>query len=330
MAHRDIIVVGASLGGVEAIPRLAATLPADLPAAVLVVQHMQEGSPSYLPELIRRGAAMRFAAAVDGEPIRAGRGYVSVPDHHLMVQDGRIRLSRGPRESHARPAIDVLFRSAAHEYGPRAIGVVLTGLLDDGTAGLWAIKDRGGVSIVQSPGEAASPQMPLNALKYVDVDHTVDIADMAPLLERLTAEDAAPGKDVKMTSEEMKAEIRIARGEGDFRSDFASLGEPSSLTCPECHGSMRRIREGPHRRFRCHTGHAFGEDALESTQNVSIEMTLTQALALLEEQELLLQGDAAGAGGAEPDAGRRRSRIADIRRIGARLRALIDEVAPKS
>lgn len=235
-----------------------------------------------------------------------------------MVQDGRIRLSRGPRESHARPAIDVLFRSAAHEYGPRVVGVLLTGLLDDGTAGLWAIKDRGGVAIVQSPREEAYPQMPLNALKHVEIDHEIEIADMAGVLRRLIREEL-PFQEVAMSSDDMQAEIRIARGEGDFRLDFARLGQPSSFTCPQCHGSMRRIDEGSHRRFRCHTGHAFGEASLQSEQNTSIELTLTQALALLEEQEMLLQG-------ADPH----QSRVAEVQRISTRLRALIDEVTPGS
>lgn len=211
------------------------------------------------------------------------------------------------------------------------IGVLLTGLLDDGTAGLWAIKDRGGVAIVQSPDEAAYPEMPLNAIRHVEVDHRLGIADMANVLRQLTTEELAL-QEVAMSNDDMKTEIRIARGDSDYRSDFARLGQPSSFTCPECHGSMRRIEEGSNRRFRCHTGHAFGEATLESEQSKSIELTLTQALALIEEQEMLLQDVAstAKADRRDSDADEHLSRATEVRQVGARLRELIDEVTPKS
>src|SRR5215475_768725 len=188
MAHRDIIVIGASAGGVDALTRLAAGLPRDLAAAVLVVTHMPAGSPSRLAEQLDAAGPLRAARAVDGEPIVANRFYVAVPDRHLIIEGTRIRLSHGPRESHARPSVDVLFRSAAFSRGRKVVGVVLTGMLDDGTAGLWAIKDRGGVAIVQSGEDAEYPSMTASALKHVKVDYTLPISDIPNILRSLTRE----------------------------------------------------------------------------------------------------------------------------------------------
>lgn len=192
MFNRNVIVVGASLGGVEALPRLVAGLPPDLEAAVLVVLHMAPNFPSYLAERLDQAGPLAAAAGVEGEELRPGRIYVPVPDHHLMLEGPRIRLSRGPRESHARPSVDVLFRSAAVHHGRRVIGVVLTGGLDDGTAGLWAVKDRGGVAIVQSPDEALYPSMPASALQHVSIDHVLPLGRMAEVLVRLTREELRP------------------------------------------------------------------------------------------------------------------------------------------
>jgi two-component system, chemotaxis family, protein-glutamate methylesterase/glutaminase len=286
MAHRDIIVIGASLGGVEAIPSLLATLPADLPAAVLVVIHMHDSGPSRLVEIASRVSALPLANAIDGERIVPCRGYFAVSGHHLMVQSGRIRLTSGPRECHARPSIDVLFRSAAQEYGHRVIGVVLTGLLDDGSAGLWAIKDCGGVAIVQSPDDAQYPQMPRNASRNVAVDHSLKISQMSDVLQSLVREELA-GEEPAMERRNILTEVEIALGSRTREEEFSSLGEPSLLTCPECNGSMIRIREGLNERYRCHTGHAFGEVTLAQQQLQSIESAIAHSLALLEEREFL-------------------------------------------
>src|SRR5262249_42670923 len=185
MAHRDLIVIGASLGGFDALPRLVEGLPEDLPAAVLVVQHISPNAPSYLAERLNRAGPLQATQAIDGERLRPGRIYVGVPNRHLMIEHDQIRLSRGPKESHARPSIDVLFRSAALYAGPRAIGLILTGRLDDGTAGLWAIKDRGGIAIVQSPQEAAHSSMPESAIAHVAVDYTLPISDIPNILRSL-------------------------------------------------------------------------------------------------------------------------------------------------
>jgi two-component system chemotaxis response regulator CheB len=173
MPRRDIIVVGASAGGVEALQSLAGTLPADLPAAVFVVLHVAPRSKSFLPALLNAAGPLRASHASNGMSIEPGRIYVAPPDHHLIVERDHVQLGLGPRENHQRPCINVTFRSAAVAHGPRVAAVVLTGQLDDGTAGLWDVKRQGGVAIVQHPEEAAFPSMPLSALRDVEVDHVV-------------------------------------------------------------------------------------------------------------------------------------------------------------
>jgi two-component system chemotaxis response regulator CheB len=325
MAHRDIIAIGASLGGVEAIPRLFETLPADLPAAVFVVLHMHDSGPSRLLEIVRRASSFPVKNAVDGERIEPGQAYFAVPGRYLMLQSGRIRLTGGPRDSHARPSINVLFRSAAHEYGRRVIGVVMTGMLDDGSAGLWAIKDRGGIAMVQSPDEAPYAQMPRNAARQVDVDHTLAIADMADVLTRLVGEELA-GEETPMADKGMKTELDIAGGARTSEEKFSSLGEPSLLTCPECNGSMVRIREGRNERFRCHTGHAFGEASLSQLQLQSIEAAITHSLALLEEREFLYRTTAQRRkdAGNEPEYARQLTHADRMRDMGAVLKKLLE------
>src|ERR671933_2234360 len=185
MPGHDIIVSGASAGGMEALQILVRGLPADLPAALFVVWHLPPHSFGVLPDVLDRSGPLPAAHARDGEPIVPGRIYVAPPDRHLLLEPGQVRLTRGPKENHFRPAIDPLFRSAAAAYGPRVIGVVLTGLLDDGTAGLWTIKDRGRLAVVQDPDDALFPAMPLSALEYGAVDARRPAAELGPTLADL-------------------------------------------------------------------------------------------------------------------------------------------------
>ncbi|HEU4628992.1 MAG TPA: chemotaxis protein CheB, partial [Gemmatimonadaceae bacterium] len=179
---RAVIVIGASADGVEALQEVISRLPADLPAAVLVVLHVASGAPSVLPRILDRRAALGVSHARDGEPIVPGHVFVAPPDFHLLVKDGRLKLLRGPRENGVRPAVDPLFRSAADAYGPAVVGVVLSGTLDDGTLGLGMIKRAGGLAVVQDPDEALFDGMPRNAVERVRVDHVVPLAEIAPLL----------------------------------------------------------------------------------------------------------------------------------------------------
>ena len=187
MANKDIVVIGASYGGVEAHKVLVSGLPKGFHASVFLVQHRTSTAPSLLPEILMKAGPLPASSPADFEPIERGHIYVAPPDYHMMLERGRVRLIRGPKENRARPAIDALFRSAAYAYGPRVVGVVLTGLLNDGTAGLWAVKDCGGTAIVQDPEEAIAPSMPQNALQNVAVDYCLPLSEIAPLLAQLAS-----------------------------------------------------------------------------------------------------------------------------------------------
>ncbi|EYB69456.1 CheB methylesterase [Deinococcus phoenicis] len=290
MAAQHIVVIGASAGGVESLLTLAASLPADFPAPILVVLHVAAGGPSLLPQLLRGRGPLPAAHAQDQEPLMPGHIYVAPPDHHLLVEPGRVAVTRGPKENRFRPSVDALFRSAAYVYGPAVIGAVLSGTLDDGTSGLWTVKRRGGVAVVQAPDDALFPEMPLNALQQVDVDHVVPVAGLGALLTRLVSR-PDQGED-RMNEEErqrLEAEVRIAAEHNALQSGIMGMGDLSPLTCPECHGTLVRLTEGRNVRYRCHTGHAFTANALLAGVNESVEDTLWNAVRVLEENTMLLQ-----------------------------------------
>jgi two-component system chemotaxis response regulator CheB len=194
----------------------------------------------------------------DGDMIESSRIYVAPPDHHMLIENNRILVKKGPKENRFRPSIDALFRSAAYVYGSRVIGIVLSGLLDDGTSGLWSIRRLHGLCIIQSPEDAEFPSMPNNVLEYVDVDYNVSIQEMGPLLHRLTQEQAP---ELNSISEEelsrLRMEVQIAAQDNAFNMGVLDLGPYTPYTCPECHGTLVQIEEGMHKRFRCHTGHSF-------------------------------------------------------------------------
>jgi two-component system, chemotaxis family, protein-glutamate methylesterase/glutaminase len=208
MPGHDIIVIGASSGGIEALIEVVARLPEELPAAVFVVVHISPRSVSLLPEILNRAGPLTAAHAKNNEKIKVGRIYVARPDFHLLIHDGAVRLVRGPKENNTRPAIDPTFRTAAHAYGSRVVGILLSGTLDDGTAGLQAVKLRGGVAVVQDPADALFPDMPLNAIAAVAVDHVLPKGEIAPLLARLAREPASPNGG--RAPETMEKEIEIA------------------------------------------------------------------------------------------------------------------------
>src|ERR1043166_4920194 len=251
---KDIIVIGASSGGIEALRVLVGALPADLPASLFVVMHTAPESPALLADILHHFGRLPATSATDGERIRPGTIYVAPPDRHLLVEPNRVRVTRGPKENRFRPAIDPLFRSAAQTYGPRVIGVILTGYLDDGTAGLWTVKQLGGTTIVQDPSDALIPFMPQNALAHVKVDYCLPLAEIAPLLVRLTSETEEEG--VYSVPKEVEIEVNIAKEQKALEAGVLQLGEPSNYACPECHGVLLELKEGSLWRFRCHTGHA--------------------------------------------------------------------------
>jgi two-component system chemotaxis response regulator CheB len=280
-----VVVVGASFGGVDALLQLVRALPPDFPAVLGLVLHVG-AQPSILPELLGRAGALRAVHPGDGEMLAPGTAYVAPPDHHLLFSNGRAHLSRGPRENHARPAIDPLFRSAALGWGPRAIGIILTGHMDDGTAGLAAIKACGGIAIVQNPGEADAPGMPTSALANVEVDHCLPLAAIAPLLLRLVQLPSREG--IGPPPAVLLQEQAILTGESTME-DVRKLGEPSQLTCPDCGGTLSEVRDKPPLRFRCHTGHAYTVQSLRGAQIEQTAHALQSTLRALKEREALLR-----------------------------------------
>jgi len=288
MAKRSIVVVGTSSGGVEALRTLVASLPADFQASMFVVMHIGAGSLGLLPSILERASPLPVISPSDRDPIKPGRIYVAPPDLHLLLEPNKICLSRGPKENWFRPAIDPLFRSAALAYGNRVIGVVLTGELDDGTAGLWTIKGAGGVAVVQDPKDALFPSMPLSAIRHTSVDYTSALAKIGPLLGRLTAEDVVMEGAVKMP-EHTDIEVSIAKQDPAIEFDVRVLWEKSSYTCPECDGVLLAIKEGGLERYRCHTGHAFSTDSLLAAITKGIEESLWSAIRQIEERVLLLR-----------------------------------------
>lgn len=282
---RDVVVVGASAGGVETLSRLIAKLPADLPATVLVVLHVSSSHTSALPHILERAGSLPAAHAEDGEELRHARIVVAPPDLHLLVMDGRVRLSRGPRENGHRPGIDPLLRSAARACGPRLIGVVLTGSLDDGSAGLLAVRARGGVTVVQDPEEAISPGMPRNAIAAAQPDHVLGVDAMGPLLERLVSEEVAPAaEDVPDT---LVAEVRAAAMEPSALHGDERPGHPAGLSCPDCAGTLWEIEDAGLVRYRCRVGHAWSPGSLLAEQAHELEGALWAALRSLEEKAAL-------------------------------------------
>jgi two-component system chemotaxis response regulator CheB len=282
LSGHNIIVVGASAGGVEALSVLARELPAGFPAAIFVVLHIPAHSPSMLPSILSRAGQLPAIQPTDGMAISHGRLYIAPPDHHMLLERGRIRTVRGPRENRHRPAIDPLFRSAARSYGPQVVGVILTGTLDDGTAGLLAVKQCGGVAIVQDPNEALYAGMPRSALEHVDVDHCLPLDEIAPLLVELAH---APPRQQGATSvpDEMEREIRVTTMDLAAMTSDNHPGTPSAFSCPECGGVLWELSDGDLIRFRCRTGHAYSPESMLAGQTDTLEEALWVALKTLEE-----------------------------------------------
>ncbi|HWP41914.1 MAG TPA: chemotaxis protein CheB [Blastocatellia bacterium] len=282
MPGRDIVVVGASAGGVEALGTLVSGLPEDLPAAIFVVLHVPDNGTSVLPSILNRRGPLPASHAVDGQEIRHGQIYVAPPDSHLVIKRGHLRLTRGPKENGHRPAVDPLFRTAARSYGRRVAGVVLSGTLDDGTAGLAAIKERGGLAIAQSPDTALYPGMPLSAIENVQVDYILPVSEIAPLLAQLADEPVDERGDAAM-SDEMEMEADIVELEPHSLYSEKRPGVPSRFTCPDCNGVLWEIDDEGLLRFRCRVGHAYSSESLLAEQFDAVESALWAALRALEE-----------------------------------------------
>ncbi|ALG09535.1 chemotaxis protein CheB [Kibdelosporangium phytohabitans] len=281
--YRDVIVAGASAGGVEALKTLVATVPADIPAAIAVVLHLPAGGTSALATILRRFGTLPVVVAASGMPLGRGRVHVAPPDHHLLLVDDQFVLSHGPTESGHRPAINALFRSAAVALGPRVTGIVLSGVLDDGVAGLVAIRDRGGRTVVQDPRDALYSGMPRNALRHLTPDHVLPVADMGAALNELVREEVGVGAG-SSASASMRLEDRIARlGHPSVDHEAEGMGERSVFSCPDCQGTLNELNRGQGW-YRCTVGHAWSEEALLAAQGDVFERALWTALRSLDEK----------------------------------------------
>jgi two-component system chemotaxis response regulator CheB len=281
----DLVVVGASAGGVEALRALAAQLPEDLPATVLVVLHVTAAGPSALPEILRRSGRLPVAHAVDGEQLAPGRILVAPPDHHLLVSQGHVRVTRGPKENSHRPAIDPLFRSAAAAAGPRAVGVILSGMLDDGAEGLAAVKAAGGVAIVQDPHDATYPSMPRSALGVVDADEIVGMRLLGAAVARWVA---TPPGAAQQSPVWLGDENVYALDPAEHGADEPPPGHVSDQTCPTCGGTLwERSEGGGPLRYRCRVGHAWSAESLFARNAGALEDALWTALRALQERAAL-------------------------------------------
>lgn len=321
MPQRDMVVVGASAGGVEAFLEFVSGLPEDLAASVFLVLHIGR-SRSVLPQILQRKSHLPVAHAVHREPIRLGRVYVAPPDFHLTIDAGRIRLWHGPTENGSRPAIDPLFRSAARVYGARVIGVLLTGADDDGTAGLAEISRVGGLTIVQDPDDAVHPAMPRSAVEFVGVDHVAPLSEIAALIAREVESSRWQPRRLEATPVPATDLEAVASEE--------RTGNVSALTCPECNGALWEIDDGGLPRFRCRVGHAYSPESLLEAQADTVDRALWAALRSLEERAALcrkLAGRSSDRGHAL-GAGRFEHRAAELDTHAAVLRDVITRRMP--
>jgi two-component system chemotaxis response regulator CheB len=282
MPKRDIVVIGASTGGVEALQQLVELLPEDYPGVIFVVMHTGPGS--VLPEILSRAGKIRAVSAEDGVPYERNCIYIAPPDRHLVINDGVMQLDAGPRENGSRPSIDPLFRSAARTHRERVAGVILTGKLDDGSAGLFAVKARGGLAIVQEPTEAAAPDMPFNAMRNMTVDYCLPLTQIAALLGRIASDETA---SAEAPPGAMNAE------HSDLVDPPRQMKSPPpgdtqlSLTCPECSGALYEQKDGEIAQFSCHIGHSFSPMALSEAHKEVLERALWTAVRTLNERVMM-------------------------------------------
>lgn len=288
MPTRDIVVVGASAGGVEPLTELVSALPADFPASLFVVLHFPSAGVSFLPDILSRKGRLPAAHPENGGKIQPGRIYVAPPNRHMLLRDRTVQLMAGPRENGFRPAVDPLFRSAARNFGPRVIGIVLSGLLKDGSLGLRAVKAAGGIAMVQDPEEAVFADMPLNAMGQVEVDHVLPVQEIAVLLKQLAGQRVEIRGGTPMAQDD-QAETRLVHDRIERFEAGAGSAEATGLTCPECGGAIWELPEGSLLNYRCHVGHTFSVESLLAEQSHALENALWSAVRALEERATLLR-----------------------------------------
>lgn len=282
----NIIVVGASAGGFAAVSQLLASTAHDLEAAIFVVVHISRNSDAEIVcKMLQKHTSMHCKVAVDQEAIVERNIYIASADHHMLIDNGKILVQKGAYENHYRPSIDVLFRSAAATYGGCVTGIILTGMLDDGTSGMYAIKKSGGTCIVQSPEEAEFPNMPSSVINNMQVDYQIPVAEIGPLLTELLMNKPCVAGEIPS---EVKLEAEITKRMSSNPEDLQKLGPATDLSCPDCGGTLHEIPNDIVPRFRCFTGHAFTAACLEDLQVTSIEESLWTAIRMMEERRNLL------------------------------------------
>jgi len=289
MVERDIIVVGTSAGGVDALLKLVRGLPTGFPASFFIVCHLPTGARSALPEILSRGGALLASHPADGEPFYPGQIYIAPPDRHLLLgPDRKIRLSRSARENGHRPAVDPLFRSAARYFGSRVIGVILTGALSDGAAGLLAVRGAGGLAVVQDPADATIAGMPENAARIAGADHIAKATELAALLAVLVYDQASPDQRSAM-AHPIDPMQSVLDQDMDRQSRDERHGERSVFSCPECGGALWQTKQPELIQFRCHVGHVYNGDVLLSEQSEALEAALWTAVRTFREKSILAQ-----------------------------------------
>ena len=283
-SHRDITVIGGSAGAIAPLKALLAALPADYPAAVFIVIHTAADAPPMAHHVFARASTLPVVMATAGMAIRPGQVAIAPPDAHLVLRGNVVQLSYGPRENRHRPSIDVLFRSAAVAYGPRVTGVVLSGMMDDGAAGLWAIQTRGGATVVQHPEDAEYAHMPASALERLDPRYCVPMNAMPQALVALAREPVGTGWVAD--SRTLELEVAMAADNQSEMAQLDAMGPRAPYSCPQCGGALWQVGE-PAPRFRCHVGHAYSPTTLATEQAERIEAALWAGLRGLEERERL-------------------------------------------
>jgi two-component system chemotaxis response regulator CheB len=325
-----VIVIGASAGGMEALCTLVSQLSEDFPAPILIVQHISaDATGDYLLNALQRATKLKCMHAVQGESIKAGFVYLAPSDHHMLIHgDGKLQVTKGAQENRYRPGIDPLFRSAAVGFTNKLVGIILTGYLDDGTAGMIAIQRCGGTCIIQEPKDAQYPDMPVNAINQLDADYVIPVAEMGAVLVQLTSR-KRPGRK-KTVPKDILTEAKIAERVLSDLEAVNSLGDQVPFNCPGCGGVLWKIGEGNDLRYRCHTGHAYTYKSLLAEQTSKIEETMWTALRMFEERRNLLTTYAKTQTGSTAQSALERSELSQIHIDRIRAILLSDDKGTKS
>jgi two-component system chemotaxis response regulator CheB len=284
--HKRIVVIGASAGGIPAIKTVLSGLPNNFETAVFIVLHVSSrSSASTLAKIFQKYTSLVCKPGADGEMIRPGCLYIAPPSHHMMLKDGKVRINQGTRENKYRPSIDVLFRSAAVAYGVQVIGIVLTGMLDDGTSGMSAVKRCGGICIVQEPEDAEFSDMPQSVLNNIRVDYQVPVEEMGDIVKNILE---MPLRGQVTVPRELQVEVEITANMTTTIKDLQEIGDISDFVCPDCGGDLYAVKNDPAPRYRCHTGHVYTEDMLYDLQGLHLEESVWVSIRMLEERYNLL------------------------------------------